>query len=238
MRSVSSNGLAKLATSLGTEPINIIEIRWTAGGTTSSYSDRDISPGIQGRILELGNLDNTVKVSDGGENQAITVKMSDTDGSIKAILDQNDIHKRPCWVYQWFDGIALSDKFLLFKGQINSPITWNEGERAVTFDIISKIEDAEIGFSVDEGNFPNPPYELIGKPWPLCFGTVVNVQHLAATPVGQTVRAEAEVTEVDGRRVAFKVSAHDECEEIGRGTHERIVIDLKRFGARLAAKAG
>jgi fluoroacetyl-CoA thioesterase len=75
------------------------------------------------------------------------------------------------------------------------------------------------------------------EPGESCVGTVVNVRHLAATPVGQTVRAEAEVTEVDGRRIAFKVSAYDEREEIGNGTHERMVIDLKRFGARLAEKA-
>jgi fluoroacetyl-CoA thioesterase len=68
-------------------------------------------------------------------------------------------------------------------------------------------------------------------------GTVVNVQHLAATPVGQMVRAEAEVTESDGRRIAFTVSAYDESEAIGNGTHERMVINLKRFDARLAAKA-
>jgi fluoroacetyl-CoA thioesterase len=76
------------------------------------------------------------------------------------------------------------------------------------------------------------------EPGESAVGTVVNVRHLTATPVGQTVRAEAEVTEVDGRRIAFTVSARDEQEEIGRGTHERMVIDLKRFGARLAAKAG
>ena len=76
------------------------------------------------------------------------------------------------------------------------------------------------------------------EPGESAVGTVVNVRHLAATPVGQTVHAEAEVTEVDGRRVAFTVSARDEREEIGRGTHERLVIDLKRFGARLAEKAG
>jgi fluoroacetyl-CoA thioesterase len=68
-------------------------------------------------------------------------------------------------------------------------------------------------------------------------GTLVNVRHLAATPVGQTVRAEAEVTAVEGRRIAFTVSARDEREEIGSGTHERMVIDLRRFEARLAAKA-
>src|SRR4030081_3952944 len=50
-------------------------------------------------------------------------------------------------------------------------------------------------------------------------GTAVDVRHLAATPVGHEVRAEAEVTNVDGKRIAFKVSALDELEEIGSGTH-------------------
>jgi fluoroacetyl-CoA thioesterase len=75
------------------------------------------------------------------------------------------------------------------------------------------------------------------EPGESAVGTVINVQHLAATPVGQVVRAEAEVIESDGRRIAFTVTAHDEREEIGNGTHERMVINLKRFDARLAAKA-
>ena len=48
--------------------------------------------------------------------------------------------------------------------------------------------------------------------------------------------AEAEVTKVDGRRIEFKVSARDEIEEIGNGTHERMVVDLGRLNARLQAK--
>jgi predicted thioesterase len=67
-------------------------------------------------------------------------------------------------------------------------------------------------------------------------GTGVNIRHLAATPVGHRVIAQAEVTKVDGRRIEFKVSARDEIEEIGTGTHERMVVDLARLGARLAAK--
>jgi fluoroacetyl-CoA thioesterase len=71
-----------------------------------------------------------------------------------------------------------------------------------------------------------------------CVGTVVNVRHLAATPVGQQVRAEAQVTRVDGRRIEFNVTAHDEDQEIGRGTHERMVIDLHRFNQHLAQRVG
>lgn len=69
-----------------------------------------------------------------------------------------------------------------------------------------------------------------------CVGTVVNVRHLAATPVGHRVTAEAVVTKVDGRRIEFNVTARDEMEEIGNGTHERMVVDMARIDKRLAAK--
>jgi len=68
-------------------------------------------------------------------------------------------------------------------------------------------------------------------------GTMVNVRHLAATPAGHRVTAEAVVTKVDGRRIEFDVTAHDESEEIGSGTHERMVVDLARLDKRLEAKA-
>lgn len=74
------------------------------------------------------------------------------------------------------------------------------------------------------------------EPGESAVGTVVNVRHLAATPVGHQVTAEAEVTKVDGRRIEFKVSARDETEEIGSGTHERMVVDLARLGKRLKEK--
>jgi fluoroacetyl-CoA thioesterase len=68
-------------------------------------------------------------------------------------------------------------------------------------------------------------------------GTAIDVKHLAATPVGHEVRAEAEVVKVEGKRIEFKVSARDELEEIGRGTHQRMVIDLASFNARLGKKS-
>jgi len=76
------------------------------------------------------------------------------------------------------------------------------------------------------------------EPGESAVGTAVDVRHLAATPLGQQVTAEAEVIEVDGRRIVFAVTARDEVEEIGRGTHERMMIDLRRVMQRLDAKAG
>jgi fluoroacetyl-CoA thioesterase len=75
------------------------------------------------------------------------------------------------------------------------------------------------------------------EPGESALGTLVNVRHLAATPAGQRVTAEAIVTAVEGRRIVFAVSARDEIEEIGNGVHERMAVDLHRLAQRLDAKA-
>jgi fluoroacetyl-CoA thioesterase len=68
------------------------------------------------------------------------------------------------------------------------------------------------------------------------LGTVVNVRHLAATPAGQRVTAEAVVTSVENRRIVFTVTARDEIQEIGSGMHERALVDLRRLTERLERK--
>jgi fluoroacetyl-CoA thioesterase len=74
------------------------------------------------------------------------------------------------------------------------------------------------------------------EPGESAVGTEVDIEHLAATPVGHRVEAVAIVTKVEGRHVEFDVSAHDEMEEIGRGTHGRTVIDMARLKKGLAKK--
>src|ERR1700730_14875106 len=64
-------------------------------------------------------------------------------------------------------------------------------------------------------------------------GTIVNIRHLAATPLGQQVRATAELIQIDGRRLLFNVEAYDERQKIGDGQHERYIVQLDRFLSRL-----
>lgn len=75
------------------------------------------------------------------------------------------------------------------------------------------------------------------EPGETAVGTAVDIRHIAATPAGQHVTSEAEVTRVDGRRIVFSVTARDEIEEIGKGAHERMVVNVRRLAQRLAAKA-
>jgi len=68
-------------------------------------------------------------------------------------------------------------------------------------------------------------------------GTEVNIKHMAAAPMGMTVTIRAEVIWVDGNRVKFKVESWDETEKISEGTHERYVINIARFAAKVQTKA-
>lgn len=60
-------------------------------------------------------------------------------------------------------------------------------------------------------------------------GTELNIQHLSATPVGMAVRAEAEVTAVDGNMISFQLIAYDEAGKIGEGTHKRCIVTGQKF---------
>ena len=75
--------------------------------------------------------------------------------------------------------------------------------------------------------------------WPReqTVGIHINVSHVAATPPGMEVRAQIKLIEVDGRRLVFEVAAYDEADLIGKGFHERMIIDAEKFNRRIESKA-
>ncbi|TMH22408.1 MAG: thioesterase [Betaproteobacteria bacterium] len=68
------------------------------------------------------------------------------------------------------------------------------------------------------------------------LGTVLNVRHIAATPVGMRVTATAKVERIDGRTIYFRLQARDEREVIGDGLHERVVVNVAKFDQRVKRK--
>ncbi|HEX5547011.1 MAG TPA: thioesterase family protein [Ktedonobacterales bacterium] len=93
-----------------------------------------------------------------------------------------------------------------------------------------------LGTPVMIGLMENAAWQLVQPELPegeSTVGTLVNVRHLAATPMGGHVVATAELIEMDDRRLVFRVSARDDTQLIGEGTHERFRIVLERFLARL-----
>jgi len=69
-------------------------------------------------------------------------------------------------------------------------------------------------------------------------GISVDVQHLAATPIGMEVVAASELIEIDGKRLVFRVQAWDDKEKIGEGIHQRFIISLAKFMGKVQAKSG
>jgi len=72
---------------------------------------------------------------------------------------------------------------------------------------------------------------LLPEGW-ATVGTHLDIKHLAATPVGMTVTAKAELQKIEGRRLVFRVEAFDEREKVGEGSHERYIINLSKFLAK------
>ena len=189
MRTITSATQTKLETDLGVEVLVVLEIFWasedgTATGPSEFYADKEITgTQVKGKILTMSAFDEAVQVTGGGQAASFSVTLDDTDGAIKAIFDANDVHKTPVKVWLYVTGTDFdTDKVAIFQGQVNSPVTWREGERTFDISVVNRIEDVEVGFSAEEGEFPALPEDLIGKTWPLCFGTTINVPALKAVP--------------------------------------------------------
>ena len=103
-----------------------------------------------------------------------------------------------------------------------------EGENVLsTPSMIGEMEET-CRLLLKEKVIPEPEWDSVG--------TVVNIQHLAATPVGAEVFLRAEVVSVDGRRIMFKTEARDKLEKVGEGMHERFIINIPRFRAKFNEK--
>ena len=74
------------------------------------------------------------------------------------------------------------------------------------------------------------------EPGKTTVGVSIDAKHVSATPLGMMVHCESELLEVDGKRLVFKITAFDKCGIIGTATHERMIIDAKRFMEKAASK--
>jgi len=192
MKTLSPVMSERLTNSHGSESVCIVEVQWAVDGQWHQYADKDI-PGsnIEGKILSVSTMESVVKMDSQGRSQGISMELADSDGTLKHIINYNDVHGRPCRIFQWMEGIPLAEKFLLFEGEITSPTIWKEGSRSLHFEVITKLADKEIGFSPEEGDFTYIPEDLIGKAWPLVFGMCQNVPAVALqeVPIAETAES-------------------------------------------------
>ena len=148
MKTLTSAAETAIEKKYGVELITVVEIFWNVDSPTY-YADKDVD-GILGKILQHSPLE-SILTSDNVQTYTANVTLDDTDGSIKAIIESTDVHKKSANIYQFVNGTDFTlDKILVYSGEITTPFTWGEGERSITFNISSEIESFEIGFSPEE----------------------------------------------------------------------------------------
>lgn len=191
MRNISTELLSYMGTQFGLEPILIVRVSWN-GLSFVDYGDKAYSKDIlgngeiQGKLLNLSNIDDVIGIDSGGNSVQVTVTLDDSDGTIKSIINTIDVHNCRVQILQWFPTLSYNQAFVLFTGLINSAMEWSEGERTFTFDVLNKVEDLEVGFSFDEGTIFGLPVAVAGKAIPMVFGNCLMVPSLilGATPSG------------------------------------------------------
>lgn len=122
---------------------------------------------------------------------------------------------------------ATKERAIMVDSNQTTSFLW-EGENVLsTPSMIMEMEET-CRLLLKEQFVPDPEWDSVG--------TIVDIRHLAATPVGAEVFLKAKVVAVEGRRVMFEVEARDRLESVGEGRHERFIINVPRFRAKFNEK--
>jgi hypothetical protein len=170
MRTIPAAAQEILSQNLGVEGIILVEVEWV-DGTPLLYSDQEVT-GAKDIVVDVDGLDVSQKLEGSGDSNSVTVTLDDIDGELRGMYEATNSHMKTARLYLLPKGAAVSAKILLFDGVMVTPIQWPEGERLVTFNFLTKLTSINIGFSMEEGDFPNIPEEALGEAWPLVFGQV------------------------------------------------------------------
>ena len=170
MRTIPAATQAYLDQNTGVEPILIVEIEWV-DGTPIPYSDQAVA-GAKAIIVDVGGFDISRQLEGSSDSQTVSVTLDDVDGQLREIYKRTNTHMRVARLYIMFKGQTLSQKALLIDGVIVTPLAWPEDERTIEFTLLSKASSVNVGFSMEEGDFPNIPEEALGKARAAAFDAV------------------------------------------------------------------
>ena len=176
----------------GLEPVIIIGIDFLGTGTETYYGEAgylDEGFGVFPGIINMPELDQAMNVDGSGVAQSITVKLDDTQSNLLTLLGLKDIYLATVNVYQWFKGYPLNLKVKMFEGVIVGPLTWDEGTRTVEIQATTRLSNVQVSFSYDETNTDLLHQSLLGKVWPMPFGTPIHYPalQLQEIPSGLTL---------------------------------------------------
>lgn len=177
MRTLTANTQNKVDTKLGVNPVVVVKLGSRYYGTYEDTSPVFVS----GRIKDVSAVKYSVKQNYSGAIGSVSLTFIDTDNLAKNTLDDGDFNRNiDCIVYYHFYGNNLSDLVPILRGYVAEPISWNEGDRTFTFDIVSSYQEKTCGYIFDPDDFigdsiiTSPDERARGSLWPIVFGKVNN----------------------------------------------------------------
>jgi hypothetical protein len=171
----------------GTEPIIIIRIEWGQGSGFHFYNDKTapLTRG-DGRIISFSPISATQQGNQSSNVSQASVVVDDFDGKLKGVVDVSEMEGSPATVFHQFLNTPGSSTEVL-SGRVSGPVVWDEGERTVSFDIVTEIESDLIGFSADSEQFDANNDVAVGKPWPLVFGKPAHVPAVLVQTIPESI---------------------------------------------------
>lgn len=173
-----------LSRRLGSEPVIVAEIEFVKGSplafSTAKLNGLD-EPKPQ--IVSTGSLDSTTLATLSSDSQSTSIVLSDLDGTLKTLIDTNDISLGKVTFSLCFQGVPFSERAQLLQGVIFSPVVYSTINKTLSFSVVSTVSDSDVGFSMDDGDFPDIPEDQRGLAWPMIFGTVCAVKTLPLKPI-------------------------------------------------------
>ena len=185
MRTLTGNVATERSAQYGADPIHIVKIKWGSDEKPKYYANQEFYLGsvyIENRILTMSSITANTSLNDLSSVGTFTLSLSDLDLEIKEILDSEEaVTSSLCQVYLYFNGTNEADLTLLFEGEIQQPIRWDEKNYRCELSFVSRREMNKLGFSLDNENLSGKSYETfvrqeaIGEIWPICMGDPVLV---------------------------------------------------------------
>jgi hypothetical protein len=137
------------------------------------YESDQVTVLYPGKIIEMGPINSFAGFDGNSASSDLTVKIDDSDLSILGMLQNFNIQKVPAYVYMYFPGMGPGDLIPVFEGVIVSGFKWSDKDKTATFTVLNTVIEREVGFSPEQGYITDLPLNMIGKPWPFGYGTVI-----------------------------------------------------------------
>ncbi len=184
MKTLSATLQALVDDGTGLEPVVVLKVEWPSG--TKYYTDKDLTLDLsgvstvaaKGYILNMGSVTAQLRAITTGSLSSVSVELDDTSGDIKSIVNTDLLISTKATLYYMLDGcVFYLDAVTLMAGRIASDMSWDEGQRKITFTVDTALSQhaTEVGYAPQVADMANLSADAAGKMWPICFGSVVKV---------------------------------------------------------------